>query len=205
MAQAPDGNSGWSDRELAERILRGDPRAEAILMAKFEPGLLMMLRRLTRGDVALAQDICQDTLVVLLRRLRTTALDDPERVAAFAAQIARNLAIAAHRKFLRRRTRPSDEHTARVEDPAEGPTRRLERETTASAVAEILAELSTERDRDVLRRFYLEEEDRERICADLGLTESHFNQVVFRARRRMREILERRGVEAHDLLGFALL
>lgn len=200
-----DDKKGWSTRELTERILRGDVRAEAVLVARFEPGLMMMLRRLTRGDMDFAYDICQDTFVILLRRLRATALHDPERVDAFAAQTARNLVIASKRKFLRQRTRPSDEAALKVPDPADGPTRRFELQASAVAVTELLSELTAQRDRDILRRLYLEEEDRGRICADLGITEGNLNQVVCRARRRLREILERRGVEGHDLLGFALL
>jgi RNA polymerase sigma-70 factor (ECF subfamily) len=52
----------------------------------------------------------------------------------------------------------------------------------------VLAELPSERDRQVLFRFYLAEEDKDQICKDLGLSSLHFNRVVFRARERYRDL-----------------
>jgi RNA polymerase sigma-70 factor (ECF subfamily) len=43
----------------------------------------------------------------------------------------------------------------------------------------------------VLFRFYVVEDDKDRICADLGLTSLHFNRVLHRARERYRELYER--------------
>jgi hypothetical protein len=64
----------------------------------------------------------------------------------------------------------------------------------------MLEEMPVARDREVLVRFYLDDEDREKICRELGLTEEHFNRVIFRARNRFRELLEHRGFRKADLL-----
>ncbi|MCP4664535.1 MAG: hypothetical protein GY856_54820 [bacterium] len=52
--------------------------------------------------------------------------------------------------------------------------------------------MPTERDREVLSRFYLAEEDKEQICCDLGLAGEHFKRVLFRARRRFKKLYEAR-------------
>jgi RNA polymerase sigma-70 factor (ECF subfamily) len=57
-------------------------------------------------------------------------------------------------------------------------------------VRKVLGELKSERDRQVLFRFYVAEEEKEKICASLGLTSLHFNRVLFRARERFRELYE---------------
>ena len=50
------------------------------------------------------------------------------------------------------------------------------------------------RDREILRRFYVEEEDKDSICKDLKIDGTHFNRVLFRAKARFREaILRSRG------------
>ena len=54
-----------------------------------------------------------------------------------------------------------------------------------------MAELGSARDRQAPLRFYLEEEDKERICQDLRLTSLQFNRVLHRARERFRELYER--------------
>jgi RNA polymerase sigma-70 factor (ECF subfamily) len=60
----------------------------------------------------------------------------------------------------------------------------------AALVRRVLAEMPSERDRQILFRFYLAEDDKESICLDLGLTSLHFNRVLFRARERYRELYE---------------
>jgi RNA polymerase sigma-70 factor (ECF subfamily) len=54
-------------------------------------------------------------------------------------------------------------------------------------------------------RFYLNEESKESICADLGVTELQFNVILFRARERFRQLLENRGFRKLDLLSLVLL
>ena len=68
----------------------------------------------------------------------------------------------------------------------------------AAMVRAVLAELDSDRDREILFRFYLADDDKERICRDLGLTAVHFNRVLFRARERFRE-LYRKSTEACGL------
>jgi RNA polymerase sigma-70 factor (ECF subfamily) len=63
----------------------------------------------------------------------------------------------------------------------------------AEAVAALLDELPTERDRQVLMRFYLDNSDKQQLCAELGLSPKHFDRVLMRARSRLRTIIERRA------------
>jgi RNA polymerase sigma-70 factor (ECF subfamily) len=69
----------------------------------------------------------------------------------------------------------------------------------------IMSEMPAERDRVVLTRFYLQEDDKDVICRDLGLSPLHFDKVIFRARKRMKELLESHGFKKTDFLGLALL
>jgi RNA polymerase sigma-70 factor (ECF subfamily) len=71
--------------------------------------------------------------------------------------------------------------------------------TRAKAVRQVLQELPNPRDRALLVRFYLRDEPKADICRDLGLTEEHFNRVIFRARERLRALLERRYQNPRDL------
>jgi hypothetical protein len=49
-------------------------------------------------------------------------------------------------------------------------------------------------------RFYLHEESKEELCEMFGLSDLHFNRVIFRARERFRELLSRRGLGRADFL-----
>jgi RNA polymerase sigma-70 factor (ECF subfamily) len=190
--------------ELAHRIQRGDVSAESELIRQFEPGLRVLLRRRTGGDPGLLQDLVQETLLVVLQRLRGAGIDDPQKLAAFAAQTARNLAIASLRKAERQRTDVDSEATDRNADPSQHVEEIAADVEAALAVRALLRELPQARDRLMLKRFYLEDHDKEVICQELDLTEAAFNQALSRARRRFRQILEERGFSKRDLLNLGI-
>ena len=63
--------------ELSRRIREGDVSAESELIRQFEPGLRVLLRRRTGGDHGLLQDLVQETLLVVIQRLRGAGIEDP--------------------------------------------------------------------------------------------------------------------------------
>jgi RNA polymerase sigma-70 factor (ECF subfamily) len=195
---APD-VAGAPDRDLAtlvERIQAGDAAAESELVARFSRGLLLMLRRLAQNP-ALADDLHQETLSLVLAKIRRAEVREPDKLAGFIRSTARNLFIADRRKEARY-------HALDDADPEEGapasavlldhapnPVDRLLAGEEARQVQRLLAELRFDRDRQILLRFYLSEDTREEICTDLEIEPERFNQVLFRARERLRELWER--------------
>ena len=69
------------------------------------------------------------------------------------------------------------------------------RQEKARIVRQLINELKQERDRELLLRYYIAEEDKDKICDDLGLTRAQFNNVIFRAIRRFKELYERKKGE----------
>jgi RNA polymerase sigma-70 factor (ECF subfamily) len=65
--------------------------------------------------------------------------------------------------------------------------------------------LPVPRDREVIKRFYLDEETKDAICQSLGLSPIHFDRVIFRARQRMRALMEAKGFRKPDLFGSLVL
>ena len=194
-AKTDDANEG-----LCRRIRAGDLEAEAMLVRQLQSGLRLVAHRAAGGDYELAHDVCQEALVIIIRRLRTTGLENPSTLAAFAAQTARNLVTAARRKTHRQRTDPDGERIEGIADPGPAAQEQLAAGRIATILNQILAELPGERDRTILIRFYLKEDDKSEICRDLNLSELGFNQVIFRARNRLRQLLIDSGFEKADLL-----
>jgi RNA polymerase sigma-70 factor (ECF subfamily) len=151
--------------ELAHRIRAGDRQAEGDLTRRLTQGITQIAVKLT-GNFALAQEICQETLIIILTRLRAHELDDPEKLPAFVAQTARNLIFAERRKQRRRKTETGHDSIEEVADVSATHERDAERESAAVAIRKVLSEMSSERDRILLVRFYLHDEDKEVICRD---------------------------------------
>jgi RNA polymerase sigma-70 factor (ECF subfamily) len=186
--------------DLSRRIRAGDSSAESELVRQFQPGLRVLLRRRTGGNAALMEDLIQETLLIVIRRLRGAGIEDPEKLAAFAAQTARNLAIASLRKAERQKTDIDSDATDRNADPGTNVEGKVGDQEAALAVRALLRELPHARDRLMLKRFYLDEHDKQEICEEFGLTETAFNQALSRARKRFRQILEERGFTKRELL-----
>lgn len=180
-----------SPADLVRRIRSGDPRAEEELIARFGEGLTFLLRRWTRGHSD-AEDLYQETFRLGLEKIRRGEVRDPERLAGFLRSLARNLSIEHYRKATRRGAREEEIETAAdTANPDTGQLGQLLRKEKVTLVRHLLGELGSERDRQVLFRFYIAEEDKESIRSDLGLTAPEFNLVLFRARRRYRDLYER--------------
>jgi len=176
--------------DLVRRIAAGDAAAETALVQRYSRGLLYLLRRLG-APPELADDLHQETFRIVLERLRRRGLDEPAGLAGFLRGTARNLMIAERRKTVRRKTDTDPEGLERAVHPAPGQLSSVLLNEEAAIVRRLIAELPTERDRQLLLRFYVGEEEKESICADLGLDSLHFNRVLFRARHRFKELLVR--------------
>jgi RNA polymerase sigma-70 factor (ECF subfamily) len=70
---------------------------------------------------------------------------------------------------------------------------RVDHELLAKCVRTLMTHLPMARDREVLLRFYINEEPKESICRSLDLSDLQFNQVLWRARQRFGEILRKHG------------
>lgn len=194
----------FSFAELAQRIRAGDKPAEDLLSRRIAPGITQIIFRRT-GDFALAQEFCQETLIIVLTRLRSQALEDPDKLPAFAAQVARNLVMAEKRKERRRRTDTDSDAISEAADGSEGQEADAQRESAATAIRTVLAEMKSVRDRSLLVRYYLRDEGKKEICQELGLTELSFNVILFRARNRFLALLAKHGIRGGDLFCWAAL
>jgi RNA polymerase sigma-70 factor (ECF subfamily) len=177
---------------LAERISRGERAAEDEFVRNFGPGVRVLVRRHSGAGRAQVEDLAQEVLSQLLVQLRANALDEPEALPAYVRQ-AVVFAVAADRRKQARR-REDDSVDTELLSARDNPETELRREQLRAAVQRLLSELPVVRDREVLRRFYLEEHDRSEICSALGIDDSHFHRVIHRARRRFADILSEAGL-----------
>jgi RNA polymerase sigma-70 factor (ECF subfamily) len=180
-----------------------DPASHLAAVYRDFPGLRALILRRVR-DPELAADILQDAAVTTLEKLRRGEIARPQNLGGYLYRVALN-----HLRNHRRKDRSALSSPEALDQlPASDNDPHCENVGTpqwATAVRRMLEELPAARDRELLVRFYLDDEDRERICRDLRLSEEHFNRVIFRARNRFRELIEHRGFRKADLLTLAAI
>ena len=89
---------------IVSAALVGDRQAESRMLVALRPGVLAVLRFGAFHRWVDAEDLTQETLHIVVERVRARTIDDPRKVFAFAAATARNLALNAARKVLRQQT-----------------------------------------------------------------------------------------------------
>ena len=174
---------------LVSRVASVDPAAEEELYNRYRRGVAIILTQALGGQ-PVAEDLAQETFAVVFEKIRRRELREPERLAGFIWSVAHHLAI----DYFRRR-RPAFvaevEEAENIADPAPSPLDQLVSSQQAAAVRRVIDMLGSKRDREILFRFYIEEEDKERICAEFELTSLQFNLVLFRARKQYKKLYEK--------------
>lgn len=174
--------------DLVGRIRRGDRDAEDELVRRYRRGVAIILRA-ESGDAAAVDDLFQETFRIALEKIRQGDLREPKRLSGFICSLARNLVIDHFRRVAARRTSGGID-LAELASPRLDPLERLLREERGAVVNRVLAEMASDRDRQILFRFYVAEDDKDLICRELDLTSLHFNRVLFRARERYRDLYQ---------------
>ena len=170
---------------------------ERLLVTEYQ-GLLALLHRKAR-DPHLAEDLLNEALIVTLNNYEAGKISDPSGVAGYVFQVAMNLLRNHRRSFaenVSKRAEATDENLAAfaVNDETE--------DECAWQVRKLLDEMPSSRDRALLKRFYLEEEEKTSICESLRMSALQFDKIIFRARKRMLSLVQAKGFRKGDLLGF---
>jgi RNA polymerase sigma-70 factor (ECF subfamily) len=195
VVEAPDhALEAQLSADFVKRIGQGDRSAEEEFVRRYQRGLIYLLRRRT-GDQQLALDLAQETFRIAIEKLRRSPIDQVERVAGFLRGTALNLMSAEVRKHTRRATTADSDVVDTIADDVPGPFEHVSSEQVQRVVRKLLDELPVQRDREILIRTYLEDQDKGLICEALGVDSAHYNRVLFRAKQRFRELLESAGAQ----------
>ena len=188
------------ERQVAESLVtlvkQGDRAAETEMIERYSRGLRYLLRRKTR-DTTLTEDLLQETWAIALVKIRDSGLDNPGRLAGYLCGIANNLSLGEKRRVNRQRTAVNSEIVALIPDESSNPFRHASRAEVCKQVRSLLDDLKKERDREILKCFYVREEDKESICKRLGINGVHFNRVLYRARQRLKSVIEAEDRRSH--------
>ena len=190
------------ERRTAARIVQGirdgDSAAESAMVERYSRGLGYLLARRI-GDDERARDLLQETFYIAIKKLREIKLENPARLAGYLRGIAIRVALNAGRRRSRDPVPIDIKAVAAIPDVEPRQFEIIAKDQTRSAVRELLDEMHVTRDRDLLIRLYVHDQDKEEICRALGLDSLHFNRVLYRAKGRFRELLEQ-SADASDFV-----
>jgi RNA polymerase sigma factor (sigma-70 family) len=175
---------------LVDRIRSGDPSAMEDLYRVFSKGIRFYLcRQLGPQDL---DDKVHDIFLIIAQSIQKGDLREPDRLMGYVRTVVRRQ-VAAHIDDVvqARRNQTDLEIGMTLSDHQPSPERSLIEQQHSDLAKRILRSLN-KRDREVLIRFYLEEQAPNQICSEMKLTETQFRLIKSRAKARFGALGKRR-------------
>jgi RNA polymerase sigma-70 factor, ECF subfamily len=183
------------DATYIDSLCAGDRSTQQHFVDYFTALIQMKLRSRLQSPQA-AEDVRQETFARVLKALRNPGtLRQPERLGAFVNTICNHVLFEHYRSSSRSESLDDE---GQPELPAAGASAL---DTVAARqmevkVREILLELPA-RDRSLLQAVFLDERDRDEVCAEFGVDREYLRVLLHRAKREFKdEYLKRMGNKA---------
>ena len=178
----------WND--LVDRVRNQEASGMEDLYRLFSRGIRFYLCR-QLGPQEL-DDRVHDTFVIVVQAIRRGDLREPERLMGFVRTIVRRQ-VASHidSAVQARKEQAGLDNGFTVADKKRNPEEKAIGKQNEQLMEQVLRSMSA-RDREILTRFYLQEQTQEQICAEMNLTETQFRLLKSRAKARFGELGKRR-------------
>ena len=182
--------SGTDWRDIVERVRGGDSTAMEELYGFFGGGIRFHLyRRFGAQDL---EDKVHDIFVMIAEAIQAGEPREPERLAGYVRTIIRRqIATFIDKAVQTRRKQTGIDPGMAITDRAADPEHKaIERQHMEIAMR--ILKSAPNRDREVLMRFYLDEQSADQICRELDLTETQFRLIKSRAKARFGKLAQAR-------------
>lgn len=164
-------------------------------------GLINLVCGLVRSR-DLAADMVHQAIAIALEHIKAGRIGSADQIPGYVYKTCQNL-LRNYRRNMGNRAdlRADPEHLESLasEEQVDFSDQQRIKENVLLALRSLSA-----RDRDVVMRFYLHDEDKDAICRDFNLSSNSFNKIISRARQRLKERLSARGITGDDVLGVVM-
>ena len=138
-------------------------------------------------SLELREDAFQETFRRVLNYFHAgRTLENPASLPGFVYAVCHNTAVELLRSNLRHPQFAYE--TPDPVDSTQNPEDRMVTEERNQIVRRMLKELRP-RDRELLERVFLDEEDRDLVCTELGVDRTHLRVLLYRAKERMKALI----------------
>ena len=188
------------DIDIIKRAQQGEPEALTALSTAITAQVTTYLFRLTL-DYHLAEDLCQETLMRLLRHLPHLTITQPDDLWAWIRRAALSRVQDEYRRHSRRQRRHEEtmKRYDRESTAAATPSEVLVRHELGRAVWQAMARLTLHY-RHILVLRCLDDLSYAQIAAITGQTQLQARLLFFRAKKSLKRELGRQGVGSADLV-----
>jgi RNA polymerase sigma-70 factor (ECF subfamily) len=176
--------------ELARGIMSGDKYSGNEFVSLHYRWLLYVVRK-KFSRVSSHEDIVQDSFMLVITKLQQGLVNNPDTIRSYLRTTAINIGYEYLRKDKKYISAVDQDSLDIFEDVTSDVLSNLEWDNGINHVKQIMTELPTDRDREILTQFYFEDQDKTEICKKLDLSSEHFDRVLYRAKQRLKELISK--------------
>lgn len=185
------------DAAYLERVRAGDPATNRHFLDYFGELLRIKLRSRLRSPEAI-EDVRQETFARFFNLLRSeSGIHHPERLGPLINSICNNV-LFEYRRSESRADPMDDELADRMMSQGPDALNMAISQETRENVRQVLKTLNA-RDRRVLQGIFLEERDKDELCAELGVSREYVRVLLHRAKQAFRANYSKRTNPARGL------
>jgi RNA polymerase sigma-70 factor, ECF subfamily len=188
MTQTVEQTAAMSE-QIVSLIEQGNPQGEELLYNTFARGLRYLA---VRHCPAYADDCVQDAIMAVICQIRAGQLQTPAALPGYLNIVLKR--TAWNKKLQAERV---DSHPdvfcgviATRADARENPEERLQLQDRTRVLREALSQLKPQ-ERELLTRFYLQEQTPEQICEEMGLNETQFRLNKSRSKKKLETLTQK--------------
>jgi RNA polymerase sigma-70 factor (ECF subfamily) len=170
------------DADYVRRLKEGDGPTEEHFARYFGELVRIKARARLRSWQAI-DDVRQETLLRVLRNIRRGEIEQPERFGAYVNTVCTNVMLEMFRRESRLSQFPED--GSEPESGESGAESDMLQDERRDLVRQALEELPL-KDRKLLQRIFLNEEDKDAVCQEFGVSREYLRVLLHRARGRLR-------------------
>lgn len=171
------------DADYLKLLRERDDATERHFAGYFDPLIRIKAAKAGPQSARAADDISQETLLRVLENIRQGRVDHPERLGAYVLAVCQNVIRECFRGD--RRFVPLPERSEEVLSSGESVETDLLEEERKGVMRRALTGLSA-KDQELLARICLDDQDKDSICRDFGVTREYLRVLLHRARARLR-------------------
>jgi RNA polymerase sigma-70 factor (ECF subfamily) len=171
---------------LVQQVSKGEDAGMELLYKLFSRGIRYYLcRQLGAQEL---EDKVHDTFLIVVHAIQRGDLREPERLMGFVRTIVRRQVAAYIDEAVHLRRDQADLDSGQAVADAKLNPEQIAIARQRAELMRLVLESLSRRDREILERFYLQEQSQEQICEEMSLSETQFRLLKSRAKARFGEI-----------------
>lgn len=178
--------------KLAAKITTGDKNASnQFVQINYQWLLFIVRRKFSQSNNH--EDIVQDTFILVITKLQQGKINQTHTIMAYLRTTAINIGFEYLRKDKKFTSAMDQELLEVIEDSKNDILSAIIWDDKIKYVKQVLSELKIQRDKDILIKFYFQDQGKPSICQQLDLSVDHFDRVLYRAKERLKELISAKG------------